>query len=133
MHTEYGPHTSTWIKENGSAHILLREGKDNLFCLANGQIVHISVHLWEKEGKTSFKTDSLWKERCPNLKCHKIDISLFETEAERADLRFLLVEARFDREGAVLELDFYSKYTRQRGKLCVSWLTDKRLNEKDGT
>ena len=110
MHTEYGSQTSIWIKENGSAHILLWEGKDNFFCLANGQIVHTSVHLVEIEGNTSFKTNSLWKEGCPNLKCHKIDKSLFETEVERADLMFLLVEARLGREGAVLELDFYNKY-----------------------
>ena len=159
MHTEYGSHTSIWIKEYGSAHILLWEGKDNLFFLANWQIVHTSIHLGEKEGNTSFKIDTLWKEGCPNLKCHKIDKPLFEIEAERADLRFLLVEARSDREWVVLELDFYNKYrpfwtsptpivlqqerswmkqnwdknTRQRGKLCVSWLTGRRLNEKDGT
>ena len=52
----------------------------------------MSLHFEEKEGKTSCKDDNLLKEECPNLKCHKIDISLLETDAERADLGSLLVE-----------------------------------------
>ena len=88
-----------------------------------------------------------------------MDISLLETDAEKADLGSLLVERWSDREGGVLELLFYSKYrpcwtsptpivlqqerswmkqdwdknTRQKGKLWVSWLADTRLKEKEGT
>ena len=48
-----------------------------------------SVHLDEKEGKTFYKTDILLKDGWPNLKCHKIDMSLEETEEEKADLKDL--------------------------------------------
>ena len=49
-------------------------------------MVQMSLHFEEKEGKISCKDDSLLKEGCPNLKCHKMDISLLETDVEKADL-----------------------------------------------
>ena len=90
--TKYGPQTSTWIREKDSTHKLLWEGKDNFFCLAKGQIVQTLDNLSEKDGNTSLKGNSLLKEGCPNLKCHKVDISLSKAEVEKADLKALLVE-----------------------------------------
>ena len=55
-------------------------------------MVQMSLHFEEKEGKISCKDDSLLKEGCPNIKCHKMDISLLETDVEKAELGSLLVE-----------------------------------------
>ena len=87
---DYGPQTSTWIKANGSVHILLFEGNSNLFCLAKGQIVQMSLHLVENIGNTSCKDENLLKEGCPNLKFHKMDMSLFERTAKKSWLEVLV-------------------------------------------
>ena len=43
----------------------------------------------KKKGKTFCKTDILLKDGWLNLKCHKIDMSLVETEEEKTDLKDL--------------------------------------------
>ena len=110
MQIEYGPQTSTLINEKCSLLRLLWEGKSNLFCLAKGQMVQTSVHWVEKEGNTFCKTDILLKDGWPNLKCHKIDMSLVETEEEKIDLKDLWMERWSNRECVVLEVLFCSRY-----------------------
>ena len=122
-------------------------------------MVQTSVHWAEKEGNTFCKIDILLKDGWPNLKCHKIGMSLVETKEEKVDLKDLWMERWSDKEGVVLEVLFCSKYkllwtsptpivfqherswikqywnknTRHKGNLLVSWPTDKRLNENKGT
>ena len=71
-----GPQTSQWIKEKATESILLCVGKDNRFCLANGQTVQWFEWSWILQMEEPIETKSVINckfeyEVCPSLKCHK--------------------------------------------------------------